>query len=127
MQPQLTPKQQRLLGYFQREIAKTGLCPSLRQAAAELGVSHPAIAQIAVIGIPHDTWGEQVHAIVVLKAGAEATAEEIISYARESIAGYKVPKSVEFRSEPLPLSGAMKVLKRELREPYWQGHKRRVN
>jgi len=83
--------------------------------------SHPAVEQVAVIGIPHETWGEQVHAIVVLKDGAEATPEELIEHARKSIAGYKVPKSVEVRSEPIPLSGALKPLKRELRKPYWEG------
>ena len=89
--------------------------------------SHPSVAQVAVIGIPSEKWGEAVHAIVVLKPGAEATEQELIEHAREWIAGYKVPKSVEFRAEPLPLSGAMKVLKRELRDPYWAGHERRVN
>jgi acyl-CoA synthetase (AMP-forming)/AMP-acid ligase II len=83
--------------------------------------SHPAVDQVAVIGIPHETWGEQVHAIVVLKDGAQATPDELIEHARKSIAGYKVPKSVEIRSEPIPLSGAMKPLKRELRKPYWEG------
>ncbi|HVR30042.1 MAG TPA: AMP-binding protein [Thermoanaerobaculia bacterium] len=88
--------------------------------------THPAVAQVAVIGIPHQVWGEAVHAVVVLREGAAATAEEIIAHARASIAGYKVPKSVELRDQPLPLSGAMKVLKRELREPYWRGHTRRI-
>ncbi|MEM7139742.1 MAG: long-chain-fatty-acid--CoA ligase [Actinomycetota bacterium] len=87
---------------------------------------HEAVAQVAVIGIPHDTWGEQVHAIVVPNPGAEVTGEELQVFARESIAGYKVPKSVEFRDEPLPLSGAMKVLKRELRAPYWEGQDRGI-
>ncbi|MDH3707039.1 MAG: AMP-binding protein [Acidimicrobiia bacterium] len=86
-----------------------------------------AVEQVAVIGIPHDTWGEQVHAIVVLVAGAEITEAEIQEHTREHIAGYKVPKSVEFRAEPLPLSGAMKVLKKDLRAPYWEGHERGVN
>jgi long-chain acyl-CoA synthetase len=87
---------------------------------------HPAVDQAAVIGIPHDTWGEQVHAIVVLLPDHEATEEELQSFTREHIAGFKVPKSVEFRTEPLPLSGALKVLKRELRKPYWEGHNRGV-
>jgi acyl-CoA synthetase (AMP-forming)/AMP-acid ligase II len=89
--------------------------------------SHPAVAQVAVIGIPHDKWGEQVHAIVVLKDGESATEDDIVAHAREQIAGYKVPKSVEFRTEPIPLSGAMKPLKRELRKPYWEGKERAVN
>jgi acyl-CoA synthetase (AMP-forming)/AMP-acid ligase II len=87
---------------------------------------HAAVDQVAVIGIPHDTWGEQVHAIVVLLEGHEATEEELQEFTREQIAGYKVPKSVEFRTEPLPLSGAMKILKRELRKPYWEDHDRSV-
>ena len=61
------------------------------------------------------------------KPDATATEQELIEHAREWIAGYKVPKSVEFRAEPLPLSGAMKVLKKDLREPYWEGHARKVN
>jgi len=89
--------------------------------------SHPAVAQVAVIGIPHDTWGEQVHAIVVPKPDLAVTEEEIVAHARTTIAGYKLPKSVEFRSEPIPLSGAMKPLKRELRKPYWEGKERGVN
>ena len=88
--------------------------------------THDAVAQVAVIGIPHDIWGEQVHAIVVLNEGVTVTEEELVAHARESIAGYKLPKSVEFRAEPLPLSGAMKVLKRELRAPYWEGRDRKV-
>jgi long-chain acyl-CoA synthetase len=89
--------------------------------------SHPAVLQVAVIGIPHDTWGEQVHAVVVLVPDAEVDADDLITHSREWIAGYKVPKSIEFRAEPLPLSGAMKVLKRELRDPYWEGRDRRIN
>jgi len=68
-----------------------------------------------------------VHAIVVLKDAAVATAEELIDHARDWIAGYKVPKSIEFRKDPLPLSGAMKVLKKDLRAPFWKDHDRKVN
>jgi long-chain acyl-CoA synthetase len=89
--------------------------------------SHPHVAQVAVIGIPSDVWGEAVHAVVVTHPGAAITEAEVIEHARQAIAGYKVPKSVEVRTEPLPLSGAMKVLKRELRAPYWDGRERRVN
>ncbi len=88
---------------------------------------HDAVAQVAVIGIPHEVWGEQVHAIVVLHPGAEATEDDIREFARKHIAGYKVPKSIEFRTDPLPLSGALKVLKRDLRAPYWSSHARGVN
>jgi acyl-CoA synthetase (AMP-forming)/AMP-acid ligase II len=90
-------------------------------AEVESAIStHPGVAQVAVIGIPDERWGEAVHAVVVPRPGAEITVEAVIAHARASIAGYKVPKSVELRTEPLPLSGAMKVLKRELRAPYWE-------
>ena len=88
--------------------------------------SHPAVSQVAVIGIPSDQWGEAVHAIVVKRDGVEVTEKELQDWARERIAGFKVPKSIEFRAEPLPLSGAMKVLKRELRAPFWAGRERAV-
>jgi long-chain acyl-CoA synthetase len=89
--------------------------------------SHPQVQQVAVIGIPSEKWGEAVHAIVVVSEDASVTDTEIIEHTREWIAGYKVPKSVELRTEPLPLSGAMKVLKRDLRAPYWAGRDRAVN
>jgi long-chain acyl-CoA synthetase len=88
--------------------------------------SHPAVAQVAVIGIPDERWGEAVHAIVILKEGETVTDVEITAHSRELIAGYKTPKSVEFRTEPFPMSGAMKVLKKDLRAPYWEGRERSV-
>jgi acyl-CoA synthetase (AMP-forming)/AMP-acid ligase II len=88
--------------------------------------THPAVLQVAVIGIPSERWGEQVHAVVVPKPGETVSENEIIEHAREAIASFKLPKSVELRTEPLPLSGAMKVLKRELRKPYWKGRDHQV-
>jgi long-chain acyl-CoA synthetase len=89
--------------------------------------SYPGVEQVAVIGVPDETWGEAVHAVVVPRAGATPTEADIVEHARQRIAAYKVPKSVEFRTDPIPLSGAMKPLKRELREPYWRGQERSVS
>lgn len=77
--------------------------------------SHHAVTQVAVVGVPDPTWGEMVHAVVVCAADTVTTAE-LEAHARTSIAGYKVPKAWTLQSDPLPLSGAGKVLKRELRE-----------
>jgi long-chain acyl-CoA synthetase len=89
-------------------------------------VRHPAVAACAVIGIPDPQWGEAVHAVVVKKAGASVTAEQLREHCKALIAGYKCPRSVDF-VDALPLSGAGKVLKRTLREPFWQGRERRVS
>jgi len=87
----------------------------------------PNVAEVAVIGVPDERWGERVHAIIVPKRGAAVTPEQVIAHCHAQIAGYKCPKSVDFRDTPLPLSGAGKVLKRDLREPYWKGYKKAVN
>lgn len=88
---------------------------------------HPAVLEVAVFGIPHGDFGEMVHAEVVIKPGSAATADEIVTVCRQHIGGYKVPRSVVVRSDPLPKSGAGKILKRDLRDPYWKGKERRVN
>lgn len=87
---------------------------------------HPAVATCAVIGVPDDTYGESVHAVVVLKDGRTATADEIREHCKASIAGYKCPRSVDF-VDALPMTGAGKVLKRSLRETHWSGRDRRVS
>ncbi len=88
---------------------------------------HASVAECAVIGIPHEKWGEQVHAIVRLKETGEPDEAGLIAYCHEWIANYKCPRSVSFVAEPLPLSGAGKILKTELRKPYWEGHAKQVN
>lgn len=87
----------------------------------------PAVVEAAVIGVPDEDWGERVHAIVRLRDGEDIDATAIIAHCREQIAGFKCPKAVTFRDEPLPLSGAGKILKTELREPYWEGKGKQVN
>ena len=80
---------------------------------------HESVDQCAVIGIPHEKWGEQVHAVVVLKDGAVVDEDTLIIHCKTLIAGFKCPRSVTFQVEPLPLSGAGKILKTELRKPFW--------
>ncbi len=87
---------------------------------------HPDIADVAVIGVPDDRWGETVKAVVVARDGAARSAEPIITWARERLAHFKCPSSIDFVAA-LPRTPSGKVLKRELREPYWRGRERRIN
>lgn len=86
---------------------------------------HAGVAQVAVIGVPDPRWGERVHAVIVPRAGSAIGDADIAAHCRTLIAGYKIPRSMEFR-DALPLSAAGKVLKAELRAPYWQGQTRNV-
>jgi len=89
-------------------------------------MAHPAIADVAVIGVPDEKWGEVPMALVVRKPDTTVTEQEIISFARERLAGFKTPKTVGW-IDALPRNPSGKILKKILREPYWVGHTRRVN
>ena len=87
--------------------------------------AHPAVLDVGVFGIPSEEWGEQVHAVVQLKSGQQTTATELTELARAHLAGYKVPRSIEFR-EQLPRTESGKLLKRTLRDEHWSGRASRV-
>ena len=88
---------------------------------------HSAVVECAVIGIPSDRWGESVHAIVRCREDESVEEAALIAHCRELIAGYKCPRGIDFRDDPMPLSGAGKILKTELRKPYWAGKEKQVN
>jgi acyl-CoA synthetase (AMP-forming)/AMP-acid ligase II len=87
---------------------------------------HPAVAEVAVIGVPDEKWGELVTALVVVKPGSEVTPDELIAFCRERLAGFKCPKRVELRDE-LARTATGKLQKFKLREPFWADHERKVN
>ncbi len=87
--------------------------------------SHPSVLEVCVFGVPDDEWGEAVKAVVVLKQGARATTEELMDYCRSHLSGHKKPKTIDFVGE-LPKSATGKLLRRALREPYWQGRERKI-
>jgi fatty-acyl-CoA synthase/long-chain acyl-CoA synthetase len=96
--------------------------PAEIEAALE---QHPEIYDVAVFGIPSEEWGEIVHATIVLSPGSALSSEQIAAFAREHLASYKVPRSIEFTDE-LPRTGSGKILKRQLRAPYWAGRTAQV-
>ena len=89
--------------------------------------SHPDVVECAVIGVHDDDWGERVHAVVRLQEGAAPDDAGLIAHCRDRIAGYKLPRSFVYLSDPLPLSGAGKILKTELRKPHWDGQSKNVH
>ncbi len=88
--------------------------------------SHPAVSEVAVIGVPSEKWGETIKALVVLVPGAEVTEADLIAHCKSRLAGYKAPTSVEFRPE-IPRTATGKIQKFKLREQYWEGFDRKVN
>lgn len=91
----------------------------------EIIVQHPAVANVCVVGIPDPYWGEAVHAVIVREPGATATAQDIIAHCANHLAGYKKPKAIDF-VEALPVSGYGKILRREVREPYWRDQELKI-
>jgi long-chain acyl-CoA synthetase len=96
-------------------------CTEVEDALA----THPAVEEVAVFGVPDQLWGESVYAVVF--CGTQVTPDELAAYCRMRIAGFKVPRTIELRTEPLPKSTAGKILKRDLREPHWAGQHAQVS
>ena len=87
---------------------------------------HPAVLEAAVVAEPDEKWGEAIEAVVAPKPGATAVEADIIAFCKDRVARYKAPKSVDF-TDDLPKNSAGKILRKQIREPYWKGQTRRVH
>jgi acyl-CoA synthetase (AMP-forming)/AMP-acid ligase II len=108
-----------------KDAIKTGGENIYAREVEDVLYSHPAVAEAAVIGVPDEAWGEVVKAVVALKPGITATAEEIMQFCKERLSSYKKPKSVDFLPE-LPRTAAGKISKKDVRAPYWAGRERKI-
>jgi acyl-CoA synthetase (AMP-forming)/AMP-acid ligase II len=109
-----------------KDMIKTGGENVYSKEVEDAIYEHPAVAEVAVIGVPDEKWGEMVKALVVLKAGEAATEDEIISHCKQRLGSFKCPKSVEFYDR-FPRTGLEKIAKNVLRERYWKGLERRIH
>lgn len=109
-----------------KDMIKTGGENVYSREVEEVLYKHRAIAEVAVIGIPHEKWGEAIKALVILREGEKPTEEELIAHCKKYIASFKCPKSVEFR-ESFPRTGLGKLAKNVLRDEYWRGYERKVH
>jgi acyl-CoA synthetase (AMP-forming)/AMP-acid ligase II len=108
-----------------KDLIKSGGASISPREVEEIITLHPSVQEVAVIGVPDELWGEAIKALVVLREGAGATEDELIGFCRDRLASFKKPKSVEFIRE-LPRGGTNKILRRTLRERYWQGQARSI-
>jgi long-chain acyl-CoA synthetase len=109
-----------------KDMIKTGGENVYSREVEDTICEHPAVNEVAVIGVPDEKWGEMVKALIVLKAGQAATEDEIISHCKQRLSGFKCPKSVEFY-DSLPKTGVGKMAKHIMREKYWQGYERKIH
>jgi acyl-CoA synthetase (AMP-forming)/AMP-acid ligase II len=109
----------------QKDMIVSGGINVYPREVEEVLFGHPAVLEVAVVGVPHQRWGETVKAVVALRPGCMATADELIAYCKERLASYKKPTSVDFM-DSLPKTGSGKVWKQPLRDRYWVGHESKV-
>jgi acyl-CoA synthetase (AMP-forming)/AMP-acid ligase II len=109
-----------------REMVVSGGFNVFPRQVEDVLLAHPAVAQAAVIGVPHPKWGEAVHAVVVRRDGATASADELIAAVKERLGSVCAPKTVAF-TDALPVNPSGKVDKRALRAPFWSGRDRQVS